>query len=93
MGRCGSHNWTGKTTYWLKDALVRVVGDSIPQRKVDRVILALSMSDILQRQAPVSKAIYSRERQKKEERTRISPVPGKNSPYLWKEQVMTLSVV
>lgn len=27
------------------------------------------------------------------ERTFSSPVPGKNSPYLWKLTVMTLSVV
>ena len=75
-----------KRKYRFKDGLVVLVRNAIAQWEVQSVVFAFRDTDVLERGEDVTG--YSRKIL-----TRNSPVPGKNSPYLWKLTVMTLSVV
>lgn len=68
--------------HWLKDGVVRGIGDTITQGHVDSVALSTLDSGVLDVRDLLQLRL-----------TRTSPVPGKNSPKRWNEAVITRSVV
>jgi hypothetical protein len=82
---------TALFTHWFEYTLVALIIDSISQRKIHTIIFAFSYTDVLTQKKALNDMqpnVIAESR-----RTFNSPVPGKNSPYLWKLTVMTLSVV
>ena len=86
-------------TYRLEDGFIRLIVDTVSKRIVHSVVLPLSSSDVLHTEdgslSYCTRKIYPKFRRniKMNRLTLRSPVPGKYSPYLWKETVITLSVV
>ncbi len=92
-------------TYGFEYALIGSVVDAITERKVDGVPLATTNTNVLNTtqprlthatskhtQADIDKQRQTHRQTCADEQTLMSPVPGKYSPYLWKETVMTRSV-
>lgn len=95
-------------THRFEDLLVRLVIDAVSQGVVDSVVFAFASANVLKtgktdtqlhvgvvegkgRGEPGVSGVGLKELDGS--LTLRSPVPGKYSPYLWKETVMTLSVV
>ena len=83
---------------WDKESLIGGVVDPVPQREVEAVVLASASPNVpthrtFSVQANCNCNSSSTKRSSKMLAHLRSPVPGKYSPYLWKETVMTLSVV
>ena len=76
---------------WDKESLVRGVVNPVPQGEVEAVVLASASPNVPTHRTFSVQANCTRN--SKMLAHLRSPVPGKYSPYLWKETVMTLSVV
>lgn len=87
-----------QSTYRFEDGFIRFIINPIPQWVIHSIVLALPSPDVLQRTQNMSNCCLTRTLWLFSEKnipklTLRSPVPGKYSPYLWKETVMTRSVV
>ena len=77
----------------LEDALVALIVYAVLEREVQRVVLTSAIASVLRETNHKSVHQDRTQWRQKGGRTRISPVPGKNSPNLWKEQVRTRFVL
>jgi hypothetical protein len=89
-GTCGLVDVHHSLNDGLEDGFVAHVVNVLLQRNVDRVIFPRFHTNISTQRPPQTQQQVVRGKEMRRKSDLISPVPGKKSPYLWKDTVMTL---